>query len=141
MQRVGWAGMAIMVVLASAGAFGDGPLSSNTVTTADGSTIAFSRVMRAEMPELVRMQGGSGSTVQSIRVDSGTLRWLTIESTVPRADREVRARGMLEFVLTTGAGGDVEMELVVIPRTIGWHRLRARFGEAPWTDVGVLVLP
>ncbi len=133
--------MALLVMLALAGAFGDGPLSRATVHQPDGSTIALNRVMRAESPERVLISASAGASPVTLSLDSTTLRWLTIESTVPGATAARRGTSHMELDVTPSRDGTVAVELVVTPHVIGAQTLRARLGDGVWSDVRVVVLP
>lgn len=133
--------MTVLVLLALAGAFGDGPLSATTVRTPDGATITINRVMRAEMPEQVHLRGANGTDLRAIVVDDRTLRWLSLEGSVPRAGSETRTAGALRLELGTTGDAGAHVELTVMPHTVGRQRFRVQFGDGPWTDVGVVVLP
>lgn len=133
--------MALLVVLALAGAFGDGPLSHAHIAFADGSTITLNRVMRSDNPERVLLAGAVPSATVTLAVDSATLGWLAIESSVPRAIAERRGAAQYEFDISSASDGTVAVELVIAPHSIGIHRLRTKLGNGAWRNVRIVVLP
>ena len=133
--------MALLVVLALAGAFGDGPLSHAHISFPDGSTITLSRVMRSDNPERILLSGAAASATVTLAVDSATLGWLTIESSVPGAIAERRGAAQYEFDVRSASDGSVAVELVVTPHSIGTHLLRTQLGNGAWRNVRIVVLP
>lgn len=133
--------MALLVVLAFAGAFGDGPLSHVSITAADGSTVALNLVMRAENPEQVLLTRRASANPVTLAIDSATMGWLTLESTVPRASAERRGAGQFELDVVPIAGETMAVELLLTPHVPGRHLFRARVGDGSWINVRILVLP
>ena len=89
-ERIGWILLAVAVVAAVLGLFGEGPLSRAEETSADGSlSVDFPRFLRRQSPESIRIrftaQAGSGSA--SLWIDRRWLDEVTVESVTPEPER------------------------------------------------------
>ena len=69
--------MALLVVLALAGAFGDGPLSHAHISFPDGSTITLSRVMRSDNPERILLSGAAASATPVAKASADKRRMIS----------------------------------------------------------------
>lgn len=147
-DRVAWVVMALVVLTALAGLWGDGRLSSVQVTSADGRmTIAFDRFVRNQGSTVIQLQVESGAAIDGvvgIRVDSDYLLENQVRAITP-GPSSVRADGgyyLYSFAASPGARLDVRFDLRPDADTwVAWHTARFGVATSPPVHIRQYVLP
>ena len=88
-QRVGWAVMALVVLAAVVGVFGNGPLANATARSSDGAyQVEYARFARHRAPTSIRVvlqQGAVGSEAR-IAIDRGYADGMQVEQVYPEPE-------------------------------------------------------
>lgn len=127
-ERIGWGVMAILLVAAMLGLFGDGPLSRARAGSDRAFGIEYHRLVRSSAPSLYRVH------VQPSMVRDGTLRLridrtlvdrMELESIVPAPEQETLGPGYTEFTFLLAPGArPAVIDLRYRPATFGVVRGR-----------------
>lgn len=68
-QRIGWGAMALVVVLAGVGLFGNGPLAGTTARSNDGAyEVEYARFVRHRSPSSIRIVLQQGAVASEVRI-------------------------------------------------------------------------
>jgi hypothetical protein len=138
-ERAGWAAMASLVLAASLGLFGEGPLARAEATGPDGVVVRFARFARARLPERLTVALPDGAS--SLRVSAGLLVDAEILDVTPPPRRVRYAAGehVYEFDAAPGAPLEVTFRLQYprAGRARGW----VAGGEGPRLELQVFVHP
>jgi hypothetical protein len=97
-QRIAWLIMALLVMLGLLGLFGPGPLSSRTLTSADGTLrLEYNRFERHQAPSTLRLQlQATGETKARVWIARQFMENVKLEAVVPSPERvEPRDGGLL----------------------------------------------
>ena len=131
-ERIGWAAMAFVVVLALLGIFSDGPLSHATAQSANGNLrVAYQRFQRNDAATELRIVAPSGGSESVLIVlDRAFADSFTIEHLTPLPAASAGSAERLELIYHAPGGVPVEVALTVRPRTIGLLRGRILSGDA-----------
>lgn len=116
-ERVGWYALVIIVLLALAGVFGDGPLSNAEAVSADGKLrVQYQRLSRTGTVDNMRImvQGSAGKPV-TVTLDGTLLREASIETMQP-APLSSMSKGQA-LLLQLGASDDGLATLYLTVRT------------------------
>jgi hypothetical protein len=135
-ERVGWGLIALLVVLAAAGLFGTGPLSSATAGgETEGLTVEYERFVRrqgqAEIVIAIDARHASNGQV-AVRIDGDYLASVRIQEVSPQPV-EVRADGSDQVYVFAVADGAASIEVIFggVPLEIG--RLAGEVGTGDST--------
>lgn len=143
-ERVAWWVMAALLLAASLGLFGDGPLSRVHAGDARGFSVEFDRLQRANAPAELEFRIDESLIHQGearLRIDDSLLRFMHIESIMPDPDRtEVRA-GAVEFVFVVPERSDARGTVRYRPVTFGRRSGRVSIPGAPPVAVDHFVYP
>ena len=146
-SRIAWAGMALVLALAVAGLFGDGPLSHRRTAASDGSlAVEYEGFQRRNATTAIVLQAAARDTNGAVRIclEHGfTADWRLVRMR-PSAVREVATSGglCLHFAVEAGPGPPPPVTISVQPRAMSFATsgsLRAN-GGAP-VALRVLVWP
>lgn len=141
-QRVGWAVLVLLLLLAMAGAFGSGPLAARTISVGD-STIEIDRFVRYNARSQWRIVPGatrSGAEQLRIALDAQFAESYEIASITPEPERMSLSGSelVLEFDARNATGSIV---FHVQPNDFGWREGAIRIGDSPPVAVNQLVYP
>lgn len=135
-ERVGWTVMALALLGALLGVFGDGPLSRATVGSPSALTVEYDRFQRSSAPQMYRLRVHPSL----VRRDSLTLRFnqslvedMELDSIVPEPESVRAAPGHTDFVFRVGTGkGPLAITFRFQPATFGRRSGTVRVeGAAP----------
>ncbi|WP_425928308.1 hypothetical protein [Pseudomonas sp. NyZ201] len=127
-ERVGWYVLVLIVLLALAGLFGNGPLSDADATSADGRVrVEYQRLSRSGTTDSMRIQvrGTPGQPVQLL-LGGSLLREASIETLQPEP-LSAQSRGE-EILMRLGTGEDGIATLYLTLRSEHVGRLEGRVG-------------
>jgi hypothetical protein len=122
-QRAGWLGMGVVLVLALAGLFGSGPLSRHEVSIPGLLHVEYQRFARYEAPQALTVRVDPAATQAGevrLWVDRGYLEATRIETITPEPTRVEAAADRLVYVFAMNRPGE--------PATIAFALQAARFG-------------
>lgn len=132
-ERIGWAGMVIIVLAALLGVFSEGPLSRAEIT--DGQqTLHYQRMLRVERAEeMVLMAEGLPAGEEVVLHLGPELAGTTlVERSIPAADGEEGDPSGVGLRFTVPASGRLKVVLTVRPRQPGLVRQEIGLvGHAP----------
>lgn len=128
-ERIGWGVIVLAIAGGLAGAFGDGPLSSAAVVSADGRVgVHLQRVIRynaASTLEVRLAPAGVGDTIASVSLDTAYLRAVDVIRVTPQP---VRVRAFFDRVEFQVSRPDPARPLTIMftieAGTRGRHRVR-----------------
>jgi hypothetical protein len=103
MERIGWVCLALFVIAAVAGVFGDGPLSSTRASDASGTlTVSYDRFVRASaVTELVIRSPQVIATDEiALWIEHSYLRDVEVASILPEPVRVEQRGGQIFFVFS-----------------------------------------
>ena len=138
-QRIGWAGMALVLLLGLAGLLGDGPI-AHAMARAGGLEVRYDRIVRLEAPaawDLVIPPDADGRV--RLTLDQALLARIRVEALSPAPERTTLIPGgqLLEF--PAGAGPAL-VRMQFVPERMG--RLRtAVTGASQAVRLSLIVLP
>lgn len=140
-QRAGWALMALAVLLAVAGLFGQGPLSSRSAS-APGLTLHYQRVVRLEAAQSLEfaLDAPEAGDV-ALELDREFLTRTEIQRILPDPRTVSTSLAGQQLHFAAAGAGPIAVRVLYVPKRLG--RLPARFGipgAAP-LSVSLLVLP
>ncbi len=143
-QRVARMLALLLMALAVAGLFGDGPLSHATASR-DGHALEYERVGYRDTPQTYRLRlGGDVTAGETVRIwlDWETVARMKLEGVVPEPERTVLASDRLILEFTRGeVGGQREILLDFQPNVSGHHTARLGVEGGPEFEVAQLFLP
>lgn len=123
LQRIGWGVMALFILAAVSGVFGNGPLSSRTVGDSRFATMDLQRFARHAAPTTFTVTAGSGAIAEgelTITADRAFFEAYQLQSITPEPLRVVASEGLLTFVFEAGATRPA-VTFHVEPQRIGSH--------------------
>jgi hypothetical protein len=141
-QRAAWIGLLLLIVLALAGALGDGPLSHASLAAPGGVRVDYERVVRRLAPSPIRVRVAAGPVPRE-RLQLDVMRRPRSEllAIFPQPLRErATARGS-RFELATRGEGPFEIELRGEPRAIGPREIELAVDGGKPIRIRQLVLP
>ena len=102
-ERVGWALTALLVVAASLGLFGQGPLAPASAQGADGSTVRYERFARVRRPVQIETVRPASASPTRVRVAEPFLRAVELLALDPPPNRSSASGGerIYEFDAST----------------------------------------
>lgn len=143
-EGIAWWVMGALLLAALLGLFGHGPLSRVHAGNANGLSVEFDRLQRANAPAELAFRIDESLVRQGearLRIDDGLLRHMHIESIMPEPDRaEVRA-GAVDFVFVVAEGGDARGTVRYRPVSFGRRSGRVSTPGAPPVPVDHFVYP
>ena len=130
-ERIGWAAMALLVLLGLLGLFGDGPISRAEKTSPGGLKIAYERFERRTNPTLIDLEFPPEA------VQNGQLRWwinrdfvkrVQIDGIFPNPEQQETTPDRLIYINNVpDAAGTIQIRLNIsaeksgrLPVEIGW---------------------
>ena len=144
-ERAGWISLLLLMLAASAGAFGDGPLSRTERRSPDGrSQLEYERVVRFGTPTtvtLIQAAAGAEDTMAVVRLDRRFADALDVERVSPEP---LETRATAEFVehhfRLAHPGAVVRVEIRGSPTKLWRQSARVQTASGP-LDIQLLVLP
>ncbi|KHL70051.1 MULTISPECIES: hypothetical protein [Pseudomonas] len=130
-ERVGWACLLVLVVLALLGLFSNGPLSDRRLTTPDGTLqVDDQRFLRqgGRSPLRLALQGEPGATLQVV-LEAPFLDTHRIEALEPHPLESGSAQGGLRLAVRADRDGRATLHFSLRPDRTGATHLTIRFGE------------
>ena len=95
-ERVGWIALLAIVVAATVGALGSGPISDRQVTVEGGSATArYSGIVRRQTTEFLEVQLGAGE--QTLTLSGDPIKAWTIEKVTPQPKSVTASTGKLYY--------------------------------------------
>ncbi len=129
-ERVGWYALLLIVLLALAGVFGNGPLSDATAMSSDGRLqVDYQRLSRAGTTDSLRitMRGAPGEPVQLL-LGGSLLRAASIETLQPEPQASLSHGKSLLLQVGTSADGLATLYLTLRSEHVGRLEGVARIG-------------
>lgn len=107
LQRIGWAGMFLVILTALAGFIGPGPLGERTLESSSGLQLRYDRFVRYEAPASMELQlrAGPGSRAE-FWIEGAWLEGVHIENIVPEPERVVVKNGRMLVAIAAAAAGE-----------------------------------
>ncbi|HGY9625952.1 hypothetical protein [Pseudomonas putida] len=114
-ERVGWYMLVLLVLLALAGLFGNGPLSRSEVTSADGRVkVEYQRFNRAGAMDSMRISvRGSGDGPVTVILGGSLFSEASIETMQPQPLASLSQGRALQLQLGTGGDGQATLYLTL----------------------------
>lgn len=144
-ERVGWGLLTLLILIAVAGLFGNGPLSWTSATSDDGLEIIYERFGRRggsqELTVRAPATAASGG-VWEIEVTRGYLASLEITAVSPEPDKVETIEGALRYSFTQATpGADLEVVFAVTPRHLLSQDGEFRFRDGEPVHVSQFFFP
>lgn len=146
MERVAWGAMALVLVAATLGLFGYGPLSRATAGSPEGLSMEYDRFQRAKAPTEYRFDVDPALAADGrlrLRFDRSLLDEVELQSVVPEPEAVRAGPGYteFEFAVAPGAQRAARVEFQFQPSTFGRVRGRVSAPGAPPAIVDQIVFP
>lgn len=132
-ERIGWIGMALLILLGLLGLFGDGPISRATQTSPGGLKVTYERFERQTSPSNMQLEFPQEA------VQNGQLRWwinrdyverVQIDGIIPNPEQvETTADRIIYTVNAQDATGPIRIKLNISAEESG-----NLAGEVGWLD-------
>lgn len=139
LQRIGWAGMVVVVVASGAGLFGaGGPLAGVSTRGAAGLDVSYESVVRrsrATTWTVVLPPGADTLVLADPATDQFQPRLV-----LPRPIAERRVDGGLAMTFHPATGSQPSVQLTLTPAAPGWHVVRVAAGGSA-TTLRIATLP
>jgi len=121
MQRVAWPAMFVLLLAATFGLFGQGPISSVQLRSDDGRVqVDSERFMRRRSDSHLELRLRAQNTTLRLDFDSRYAQGLAIDKVFPEPERRVAAAGVVSYVFSTEPGaGPVTVRLTARPEALG----------------------
>jgi hypothetical protein len=142
-QRIGWAGMVLLLLLALGGLFSVGPLSTTTAVSPDGRLAATAdRFLRNGARTSLRITLPPTSGETELRVSGGFLERFTVDGVQPQPLRATSSAQALSLVFASPPGmAPLAVFFTVRPHAIGPSRTRFSMGDGATANLSQLVYP
>ena len=145
-ERAGWVVMLALVLAASAGLLGHGPLSDSRVQTAEGSlTVEFDRLTRHSAPTTLRVGIGAGTARDGyarLWFDRAYLSEMQIEAIVPEPESAATADDRFIYTFRVAdPGRPAVVSFDLEPRATWLLRGRVGLENGPSLDFGQFIFP
>jgi hypothetical protein len=143
-ERIGWAVVTLIVVLALAGVFGRGPLSAMTVASGDGSlTVEADRFQRNGARSMIRVAAlvPAGESAVSIRISREFFEHFNIEAMVPQAATAAPDGAGVQLSFPARGGDRAVVYLRVRAEGIGLMRSRIALSGGGSVDLLQFIHP
>lgn len=130
-QRVMWALMVIIIVLAVAGLIGPGLAGRSAASSADGRLgVSFYKgVNYMRDSQVVLVVKGSGKGAVSVWLSRAYLDSVHLTQVLPEPERVTASPARVHFVFDNMHAGELEITFFIQPVSAGW--LEANAGEGP----------
>ncbi len=144
-ERIGWGVIAVAIIGGLAGAFGDGPLSSASVVSADRRVgVQFERVVRYNAPSTLEVRLAPdrvGDTIVTVSLDTAYVRAVEVVRVAPEPVRVRASPDRVEYhLLRPDPARPMTITFAIQAGTPGRHRVR--LGTTSGTvEFDQLVLP
>lgn len=142
-QRVGWCTLGLILVLATLGAFGGGPLSRTTARSADASlSVRYQRVWRMESPatlEFTARPDRNGDI--DLALDGGFLAATSLGEMLPEPARVTAFPGGQRFHFRADDRAPVTLRLILTAHRMGRLRTRVTGPGGQAVVLSLFVLP
>ncbi|MBK4997861.1 hypothetical protein IAE37_000137 [Pseudomonas sp. S31] len=142
-ERIGWYVLLLIVLLALAGAFGNGPLSEATAVSADGRLrVDYPRLSRAGTTESLRItvHGTPGEPLQLL-LGGSLLREASIETLQPEPQASLSHGKSLLLELGTSGDGIATLYLTLRSEHVGSLEGVARIGPSSAVRFTIFLYP
>jgi len=140
-QRAAWVGLALLLVLALAGAMGDGPLARARRRSPDGSlTVQYDRIAHLDGSARLRIAAASRGRETVLGLGGGFWKGAVLETLSPAPLRTVSGTAGYDMVFATVPGDSLVVHLSYRPTRLGRLPIHLEAAGAMVTP-GVLVLP
>lgn len=128
-ERIGWGVIVLAIAGGLAGAFGDGPLSSASVVSADGRVgVHLERVVRYNAPSTLEVRlapDGVGDTIVTVSLDTAYLRAVDVIRVTPEPVRVRASPDQVEYhMLRPDPARSMTITFAIQAGTPGRHRVR-----------------
>lgn len=140
-ERIGWAFVALFLVLAFAGLFGGGPLSHASAQAATGR-IEYERFVRDGSPSelVITPAGGAAQGVSRVAITAEYLEAFRVESITPEPTTVRMAGGQLVYEFAASAPG-ASISFHIDPQQLWRHRAVVRIDGGPPLEIWQLTYP
>lgn len=145
-QRIGWAVMAAVVVLAFVGVFGHGIASHGSATSRDGGVkVEYPRVSRHRSPETLRITPAPGAVQGDearVSFSRETVEGMTIETVYPEPESVEAGADEITYVFKLSASGTLaEIAFDVLYEDVGRRRGEVTLDGHDPVEFSQFVLP
>lgn len=145
-ERLGWALLILLILVAVAGLFGNGPLSWTTVTTPDEALeVSYERFGRRGGSQDLTLRATSRSAENGewhIEISSSYLASLEVSSITPEPESVEMVEGAARYNFSQAtADADLEVIFAVMPRHVWSQRGELRLGDGEPVTVTQFFFP
>jgi hypothetical protein len=118
-ERIGWALMALFILLGLLGFFGSGPASSRSAGSPGTLRLEYERFVRNEAPTSLRVNTKPENGVGRVIVGREYLDRVKIEKIVPEPARVVSMNGFVIYEFAVKGDGAVSVKFDLVTRALG----------------------
>ncbi len=142
-ERIGWAFLWLIAVLALLGLFSNGLLSSASVESPAGDLrVTYERFQHHGASAEIKLEAAPQSGRQTaIRISAQMLDALTIEAITPRPQAERGVAGGVEFVFAVEPGEPLTVYMNVRPNKVGFLAGEIGIGESRPARLSQFIYP
>lgn len=142
-ERIGWAILWLVMVLALLGLFSDGPLSTaSAVSPAGDLRVTYGRFQRNGAPAEIKLQARPQQGRELvIRLGAELLAAFTIESITPNPQSERGHAGGVQLVFSVAAGEPSTVHLTARPHRVGPVVSEIGIGDGPPARLSQFIYP
>jgi hypothetical protein len=142
-ERIGWAFLGLIAVLALLGLFSNGLLSTASVESPAGDLrVTYERFQRNGAPAEIKLEAVPQPGRQlAIRISAQMLDAVTIEAITPRPEAERGIANGVEFVFAVEPGEPLTVYMNVRPNSVGFLAGEIGIGESRPTRLSQFIYP
>lgn len=143
-ERVGLAIIAIILMGALLGIFGDGPLSHGRSGSARAVSVEYERLLRASAPTEYRFHVDPSLATQGIldlRMDNSLVDLMQVDSIVPEPERQTAGPTYTAFSFRVEPGTSVTVVFRLRAATFGRHEGQVVVQGAPALSIDHFIYP
>ena len=144
-QRVGWAGLAAMLLAALAGLMGDGPLSDTTRGDGRHLTVEYDRFVRHGARTVVTFriapQAAADDRRVHIAIDRQFLVANDLQRQVPEPSATLGHDDAVEFIYDVGPDAALLVRWTVEPDELGRRSSSVRLNDGPAVEIAQFTYP
>jgi hypothetical protein len=138
-ERVSWAVMAIVLILATLGFAGPGPLSHRSVSTSDGNLrVEYHRFIRYQTSYEVEIHLRQNGGQPSVSIARDYLKEVEVQFINPQP---LAVSGDAEWITYTFAGADVQAIFTFESQRFGPSKLKLKTGDQKTLELKQFVFP
>ena len=123
-ERIGWTAMALLLMAALLGVFGDGPLSHVRSGSTQALSVRYDRLLRSNAPTEYEFQAGTSLVTGGelrLRFERSLMEDIELDSIVPQPDKQDAGPDYTEFAFRVRGNAPVKIDFRYRPATFGRH--------------------